>query len=252
MQEHLRILGLSDYEARIYETLLLASPQSATLIARKCTLSRSSVYTTLSSLTAKGLVGTTYKNDVKQFIANDFEALEELLGKEKILLERKKFAVEALKTLTPTPSSLLVPQTIFFEGQEGLKKIYLSMMRAAKKDEVLYLIRDEFVWHKEWEFVFKDDWHSRIKRMKKEKNITTKLLINASTLEKSKSAFYKKKLGLTFKYLSKKNAVTGFAQYVLGDTIAILSMEKNNLVGIQITNRHLAENYRKLFNSLWG
>jgi sugar-specific transcriptional regulator TrmB len=40
----LRVLGLGDYEAAVYAVLLETSPQSATVIAKKCALSRSSVY----------------------------------------------------------------------------------------------------------------------------------------------------------------------------------------------------------------
>jgi predicted transcriptional regulator len=55
----LQKFGLGDHEARVYSVLLETSPANATLIAKKCALSRSSVYTTLTSLIAKGLVGTT-------------------------------------------------------------------------------------------------------------------------------------------------------------------------------------------------
>src|SRR6185503_18505948 len=71
----LKEIGLNDHEARIYGALLSSSPASATSLAKKCALSRSSVYTTLSLLISKGLVGTTYKNEVKQFIAEDVNAL---------------------------------------------------------------------------------------------------------------------------------------------------------------------------------
>ena len=58
----LRAFGLGDHESRVYFALLETSPANATLIAKKCKLSRSSVYTTLNILIAKGLVSTTYKN----------------------------------------------------------------------------------------------------------------------------------------------------------------------------------------------
>jgi len=52
-------LGLGDNESAVLTALLESSPASATTIAKQCSLSRSSVYTVLASLTAKGLVGTT-------------------------------------------------------------------------------------------------------------------------------------------------------------------------------------------------
>lgn len=252
--QQLKSLGLGEHEALVYDTLLASSPASATFIGKKCDLSRSSVYTTISVLVSKGLVGTTYKNDVKQFIALDYNSLEQLVRKERASAEHKLQLVQKLKeTFTSLGGNdAHVPEIIFFEGQEGLKKIYLSMMRQASKQETLYLLRDEFVWLPEWEFIFDQDWHSRIKRWKAEKDIRTKLLINPSALEKSKSKFYRGKKGLDVRYLPEKNKVEKFATYMLGDTIAILSMEQNNLVGIKIINSHLAKNFIRVFDALWG
>src|SRR5687767_14968881 len=98
LAQQIKKLGLGDYEAMIYAILVQHSPASAAFIAKKCNLSRSSVYTTLNSLMAKGLVGTSYKNEVKQFIAQDHTALEQLLKNEKKELEEKFKAFETLRS----------------------------------------------------------------------------------------------------------------------------------------------------------
>lgn len=150
----LKKLGFGDYEALVYSVLVQSSPANATLIAKKCNLSRSSVYTTLASLIARGLVGTTYKNDVKQFVVEDYSILDQILRKEKESLDEKFKTLELLHTSLDffTNTNAHVPQVIFFEGQEGLKKIYLSMMHQAVRGDTLYLLRDEFVWQEEWKF----------------------------------------------------------------------------------------------------
>jgi predicted DNA-binding transcriptional regulator len=253
ISEQLKRLGLGEHEALVYGTLLITSPASATLIAKKCSLSRSSVYTTLSVLISKGLVATTYKNDVKQFIAQDQTALEHLLKKEKESLDKKFKLIESLKNTVQFfgRSDIQIPQILFFEGQEGLKKIYLSMMRQAPKNSMRYLLRDEFVWQPEWEFIFKQDWNDTVRRWAIEKNMKTMLLVNSSKLEKSKKKFYKSQKAFRYRFLPARNAIQQFAQYIIGDTVAILSMEKNNFVGIQITNKHLADNFKKTFETLW-
>lgn len=251
--QQLKTLGLGDHEALIYSALLSSSPAGATFIAKKCNLSRSSVYTTLNSLIAKGLVGTTYKNDVKQFIAQDHSTLEQLLKKEKDSLDEKFKILELLRDSFQffSKSNLNIPQVIFFEGQEGLKKIYLSMMRQAQQKATLYLLRDEFVWQPEWKFIFEQDWHERVKRLKIEKDIKTKLLINNSKIENAHAKFYKSKKDLECGFLPSKNSIRQFAIYIIGDIVSILSMEKNNLVGIKITNQHFADNFKNLFETLW-
>lgn len=252
LEEQLKDLGLSDYESRIYNILISHSPASATLIAKKCNLSRSSVYTTLSSLIAKGLVGVTYKNDVKQFVAGSFDSLKSLIKADEEKLKKKiEILDQAEKTIKALSGQKLnVPNIIFFEGQEGLKKIYLSMMRQSGSNSTMYILRDEFVWQSEWKFVFDNDWHNRVKRLKTEKNIKTVLLINDSKIERSKTDFYKSKKNLDFHFLPKNKAIKQFAIYITEDIVSILSIENNNLVGIKITNDHIAQNFQKLFDVL--
>ncbi len=125
-------------------------------------------------------------------------------------------------------------------------------MREARADSTLYLLRDEFIWQPEWKFVFEAEWHERVKRIKVEKNIQTNLLVNPSPIEKAQEKRYRLTKGTQYKFLPKNRAIKNFALYVLGDVVSILSMEKNNLVGIRIVNRSLAENFVQMFNGLWG
>lgn len=246
-------IGLGDYEARVFGALVQHSPASASFLAKKCNLSRSSVYTTLAGLTAKGLVGTTYKNEVKQFIAQDFGAVEQLIKKEQTIVDKKMKLLDDIKNQFQIFSGgvMNIPQVIFFEGQEGLKKIYLSMMRQAPIGATLHLIRDEFVWQPEWKFIFEEEWHGRVKRLKIEKKITTQLLVNDSGIERGKKKFYGARTGHEVRFLSKKQGVKDFALYIIGDMVSILSMEHQNLVGIKITNQALADNFRNMFGGLW-
>lgn len=253
VKESLKALGLGDYEALIYEILLSNSPANASLLAKKANLSRSSVYTTLSSLIAKGLVGTTYKNEVKQFIVQGFSPLKNLVNEEKSLVDNKLKILDKIQDEIKilTNKNINIPQIIFFEGQEGLKKIYKSMMKEAEDNETMHIVRDEFVWDNKWQFIFKAEWHNKIKAIKKEKNISTKLLINDSKLEKEKKSFYSSRKNTDFRYLPKNKSIKQFAIYILGDIVSILSMENNNLIGIKITNQHLANNFKIVFDNLW-
>ena len=246
-------VGLGRYEAMIFAVLSETSPAGASYVAKKCKLSRSSVYTALDSLISKGLVGVSYKNEVKQFTAQDFAAVENVVKAEKARVEKK---VEMLAEVRSSMEMMAkeginVPKVMVFEGQEGLKKIYLSMMMNARPNAVLYLLRDEFVWSDDWQFIFEEEWHERVKRIKVEKNITTKLLINPSEEERANVPRYRRTKGLEYRFLDVKDSVGQFALYILGDTVSTLSMEQNNLVGVRTINLHLAKNYEKIFRGLW-
>ncbi len=171
LETSLRTIGLGEYESRVYACLLRASPAGASLIAKKCGLPRSTVYTVLSTLIAKGLVGTSYRNNVKQFIAQGSDALSNYIKQEEEQLENKKGVLPKLirEVQTLHTADLHLPNVTSFEGQEGLKKIYMSMLREAREGSTMHIIRDEFVWSADWKFVFQDEWHSRVKDIQKKK-----------------------------------------------------------------------------------
>ena len=199
-------------------------------------------------------MATTHKNEVKQFVAQDFESMQQLLDVEKKALDTKQSALADVKeTLSAIVySSNHVPNVTFFEGQEGLKRVYMNMMRNANKGDTLYLLRDEFVWEDEWKFIFEEEWSDRVARIKKERDIHTKLLINNSNEEKKAQPIYKSKDDLEFRFLSKKHPVASFAVYVIGDSVATMSMETGNLLGTLVTNQNIADNYKQIFNNLWA
>ena len=139
-----------------------------------------------------------------------------------------------------------VPQAVFFEGREGLKKIYLSMLRQAPEGSTMAILRDEFVWRPEWAFVFEEDWHERVRRLRAGRDIRTRLLVNDSALERGKAAFYAARKGLEVRFLPPGRPVRGLALYVAGDIVSILSIAGNDLAGIKIANRHLAAGFRPI------
>ncbi len=247
-------IGLSDYEAGAYLALTEHSPASAAFVAKKLGQSRSTVYTALDRLIAKGLVSVSYQNEVKQFAAEPPSAIEDLLTREKNTLD-ERFGL--LLGLTSQLSSLSqgvahVPGIVFFEGEESLKKVYLGMLRNAEKGTTMLVIRDEFKWEKEWSFLLSEDWKERVRRLRKEKDIGTRLLINDSPIERKQAAYYRTRKRLDFRYLPKHAQLKKFVTYILGDTVSVLSLEKGSPVGIRIVNRHLAANFAQMFETMWS
>ena len=115
----------------------------------------------------------------------------------------------------------------------------------------MLVLRDEFIWNEEWNFTFSDNWQEIVTRLKKEKNITTNLLLNNSEEELEKVKFYDSRVGLKYKLLKKRFRMNKFSLYILSDMVSILSIEKNNLVGVQITNKYLADNFKSIFEMIW-
>lgn len=253
IENQLQQIGFSDQGARVYLQLLRLSPVNAALLAKKTGIARSSVYLIVNQLAARGLAGVTYKNGVRQFVAEDPSVIQEVLQKEKAAATKKlsmaSTLVDSLRLLRR--SDLHIPNIVFFEGQESLKKIYLGMLREARPNSTMLIIRDEFVWNPAWQFIFQEEWNDLVRRLRTEKNIATRILINNSAEERSHAKYYRTRRALQTRLLPKKHSVHDFAIYIMDDVASILSMEKNNVMGIKITNDHIAQNFVALFESLW-
>lgn len=251
LRKTLEGLGLTGHEPAVYSCLLEQSPASAAWIAKRCGLSRSSVYATLGVLVGKGLVGTTHKNDVKQFVAGGAAPLlEALRAQQREATDRVARAVNLVDELARlAENSADVPQIMHFEGAEGLRRIYLAMLRAAPANGVMRILRDEFIYEPGWAFIFEDAWRTRVRRHKTDKNLSTRLLVNRSTEERRHARYYATRRHTERRYLAKP--VQRFGLYIVGDTAAILSLDANHLLGVRIVNRHIARNFESVFDGLW-
>lgn len=252
LRNTLEELGLGGHEPAVYAALLEHSPAGAAFLAKQCGLSRSSVYATLGVLVGKGLVGVTHRNEIKQFTAGGATALLDNLRAEAGLatarVERASVLVEELARLADTTTAL--PSVSHFEGADGLRRIYLAMLRDAPAGATMRILRDEFIWEPAWAFVFQPAWKTRVRRHKTEKRLATRLLVNRSAVERRHARYYASRPNLERRYLARP--VARFALYIAGDTVAIMSIDAANLVGIRIVNRHLAHNFETLFDALWA
>jgi hypothetical protein len=187
-------------------------------------------------------------------VAQDLDSLGALLKTEQHNLNSKTKLLENLRKnpLLSASGSGNMPNMMFFEGQEGLKKIYLSMLREAPKNSVMRIVRDEFIWRKEWQFVFDAEWHDIVKYFRKSKNIHTKLLVNNSATEKKHSKLYSSRQALDIKFLPARSQVKNFAFYILGDTTSILSMDGEAMHGAKLTDSSMAKNTTTIFKELWS
>lgn len=248
-------LGLGRHESALYAALVTRSPQGASTLARTCGLARSSVYTALATLTARGLVGTTHADGVKQFVAEGHGALLDAMKRdEERAIARAKLAADLAPHFARAQGDdeSRLPHVVHFEGQSGLQRVYLTMLRQAPRGAAMSILRDEFVWTDAWGFVHTREWRARVRTLRSERGIDTRLLVNRSRTELAQRAAYQARRHLAQRYLPRSAAIDRFAIYVLGEIVAVMSTEESNLVGIQIANPHVAANFRALFDLLWS
>lgn len=249
----LQTLGLGRHEAAVYAALVEHAPVGAAWIAKSCGLSRSSVYTTLDALIAKGLAGTTYDGEVKRFVASGHDALMDLLHQQQQRAQQRLERGQRLRERFERArrADARVPRIVFFEGQRGLRRVYLEMLREAPPGSTMLIVRDEFIWDEAWAFVHEPPWRKEVGRLKAARSISTRLLVNRSALERSKQAYYGSRRATELRFLPRAFPVDRFALYATPSVVSVLSIEDNNLVGIRIANQHLASSFGALFEVLW-
>ncbi len=112
-------IGLSDKEAKAYISALKLGKATASDIAKRADIKRSTMYGVLDELIKKGLVSYSQKGTKRFFKAQDPQAILEMIENNK----------RSFENILPNLSQVHIehaqkPSVQFFEGREGIKRIY--------------------------------------------------------------------------------------------------------------------------------
>lgn len=126
LKKSLLEIGFSPKEADVYLAILVLGRGTASKIARKAHIVRTTVYDILGSLFDKGLVTLTGKEPKQEYVALSPDQLKDYVAKE---LEKKQNDFKQVKeSLVPQLKSIHNvknrPKVLFYEGKEGLEKVY--------------------------------------------------------------------------------------------------------------------------------
>jgi sugar-specific transcriptional regulator TrmB len=245
-EELLIKLGLSEDESKIYLALIGSGYLPARMLAKRTGIGRTLVYRAITRLLAHGLIEKRErKGEIAQFYPAHPRRLEELLRqKENGLISVKKSLSDTIGSFAAEYNSLIgKPNVLFYEGQEGLQKMYDDIIDTG---ENLYLIRSPY--DKETD--------------------ETRELINKQILRQFKNGIKVKALTpftpTTAKSIKgiKPNTPTVNrviipshfdipAQVLMyGNKVAIVSLKKSLMTTI-IENDDISETFKILFEKIW-
>ncbi len=236
--------GLTKNQAIIYELLLKSGGLRASGVVRNLggTLSRPMVYLVLDELCALGLVE---KNEVDTKVARFIPYHPSKLG-EVVDEKRKKTEVmhDAASTLIPKMVStfnlvLHRPGVRFFEGVEGLKRVYADIL---SKGETIYLVRSKYepVYQNQIVPIIND---FIMRRVKKGMHVIALTPEEADrVIDTSKDA------GLLFdRTWIKGDAYNAHVEIdIYGNSVALLSFG-TELIGVVIESEQMARALKQLF-----
>ena len=128
IEQYFLDLGFSHSEINAYLALAQVGKASATSLAKRCNLPRSTAYSLLGSLVARGVVSIEYDQKLAYYVPNPPTALSRMVNAERqeLLqkLERKTTAARELEALAPQffrQENYSIPRIQMFEGRNNIE-----------------------------------------------------------------------------------------------------------------------------------
>jgi sugar-specific transcriptional regulator TrmB len=247
IEQVLKNLGLEDKEPEIYLALIKTpGAQPASVIATRANLNRTTVYKTLVKLVSKGLVTKTQLHGSTCFFAEDPENRLKILidERQRQLGEINQSIMEALPLLTINEDSVdSLPKIRYYEGIEGIKQIYESVLKTGedvyrygditKIYEALGIYTDEYI------------------KKRNEVGITTYAIMPLYEKEnkqaKKNTQEHRQVLYIPYKLFPIEGEVR-----IFGDKVAIISLRKESPIGVIIESQTIAKMFYYIFMLTWN
>lgn len=237
----LRSVGLDDKEAALYLSGLQLGSAPASDFAKSTSLNRITAYNTLEDLVAKGLFTLVRKARGKWYSPVPPEQLSLEIRKNAQALER---VVPELRSMQG--SAERKPHVRFFEGWEGVKRVYEDTLTA--KGELLNFANSAVV-RRSWPDYDTEYVEERVKRGIRLRGIAPDDVTGKKVHGEDKKRLREIRL-VSAKDFDFTNEIN-----VYDHKVAICSFPsgsgKNDMFGVIIESREVAETQRQIFEMAW-
>lgn len=232
-------LGLNDKEAQIYLALLQLGKTTAYSVSVKSGIKKPTTYVILDNLEEKGFA-VKFSQDKKQLF--QAEAPQKCIEKVK---EQLTFTEEALpELLAIKKEGSEKPSVSYYEGIEGIKKMYEKTLEKAQKGEAIgYFGRTDSEISKEFINCWNEYNKKRLEKGIKARGIISNHPENKRFLDNAKRLVFKLKTIPSEKYDGDISIET------IGNFVQIISFQKSR--GILIDNPDVAKAVKQIFEMNW-
>ena len=246
MEKSLLSVGLTKEEISIYLSLLEKSPQSAIDLSKTTPVKRTYVYQISRLLIEKGLITEKKLGRTTVFSPNSPDHLLTLAENRKTQAELAAKGIESLLDNLKNKYASVEerPVITYYEGLEGLKKIYKDIIKE-KKDILLF------------RSIYDDKRSDLDEIISKQIELQIKTGIHVHTITplepttKNTYLHFDKKR-LVKRHIIKSNHFSLSSQIIVyANKIAIISL-KGQILATLIDNKDVADSHRKIFETLWN
>ncbi|MFT4283070.1 MAG: TrmB family transcriptional regulator [Candidatus Woesearchaeota archaeon] len=235
-------LGLNINEAKVYYTLVLTGPTTASTIIKKLGFHRNIVYDNLEKLTNKGIVSYINTRGKRIYSPQNPHTIIDFLEKEKKEAQEKiNYAQNLIPSITKNLATLEKPTNVqFFQGIAGLKQVLKMTLDTNDKNQYVIGISNESV------EVMGETYWDNYNRKILDRELNQHILMNKEYQEVTiLSRIGDKKIRILPKELSQ------VVQYMIFENkVAILVFSKIP-IAILIENKEIYESYKAQFKQYW-
>lgn len=232
-------IGLSKNEASVYLAALSLGSATIQKIAHEADVKRTTTYSVIDSLKAKGLMKIEQKGLKQFFVPENPEKLESILD------ERKKKLIEALPEFSAL-FNLRENESLvqYHEGLESVKTIYNDNLRDIQPHESYLVISDMEEWYNKDPDFFQDFIERRAKL-----NIDIRLLLTDSPIARKQKRF-EKNYNERVKILPKNTKLT--TNLIVTPQRASIQLLVPPVFAIVTKNRNTIKMYQEMFEVMWN
>ncbi|HIJ12085.1 TPA: hypothetical protein HA278_08570 [Candidatus Woesearchaeota archaeon] len=234
VEEALHSFGLSSKESRIYLASLELGTTTANDIANKADINRSTTYDILKLFLEKGIGSKVVKDGTAHFEVVGPHKLIAILDDKKVKLRAVMNQLELIKEKTVEKPTVQV-----FEGHAGIKTILEDTLANSGRNDIISTSKI----FKIFGYYF-PHYIVRKKPSGVHSRVIQETCKETTELKKRDKFENRETRGLT-------NFDVNSVTFIYGDKVAIIKLRKNELIGVVIKDRTLAEDKRRIFEILW-
>lgn len=235
-------LGLTEEEAKIYLSCLEIGGGAVSTIAKKAEVNRVTCYHTLDNLLKKGYLSQYNKNGIRCFSP---EPPEQLLKIAEEQVNITKGLIPQLASLTSTLA--FKPKVRFYEGREGVEKVFLESLEA-KKEILGYTNLKRVI-----EFFpafFKKYTHDKMEKGIKTRYLSPKTVESVHVIDPYLPANYNQDL-LEIFLVNKDQFPFDNEILIFEHLVCIVSLEPSELLGLIVESSTFARTMKAIFDLAW-
>jgi len=244
-ERQLQLVGLTDDQALLYETLLKGGTMRASVLARKTPLKRALTYKVLESLVELGLVEKRKKTgDVTEYSPHHPSHIE------KMIEDRERTVHEARRSIDTVLPSLLsdynlisgIPGVRFYEGLAGVERVLSESLEA----------RGEILTYAEFDAIeqYAKEINNAYVAKRTARNIPKRLLMVDSPSAQEYLRATKDPLTDTRLLRATEYPLFG-AMQIYNDSVSYVTFGKERMIGVIMENPAIHRLHAHVFNCLW-